>query len=122
MLAGKRALKVGDLLLREMATLLMHRVKDPRVQGVTLTGVNLSRDLKHAKVYFSLIGDEKARQKAQAGLDSAKRFIKREIGLRMDLKYIPEIVFRHDPSLDKGEQMERLFKKIKEDGSEEPVE
>ena len=122
MLAGKRALKVGDLLLREMATLLMHRVKDPRVQGVTLTGVNLSRDLKHAKVYFSLIGDEKAMQKAQAGLDSAKRFIKREIGLRMDLKYIPEIVFRHDPSLDKGEQMERLFKKIKEDGSEEPVE
>ena len=56
MLAGKRAVRVGDQLLREIADLLMRRVRDPRVKGATLTGVELSDDLKHAKVYYSVLG------------------------------------------------------------------
>ena len=119
MLAGKRAVRIGDLLLREIADLLTRRVKDPRVKGVTLTGVLVSRDLKHARVYYSAIGDEGAMLEIQSGLDSAKGFIKREIGLRLELKYVPDIVFKHDPSLEKGEHMERVFQKIKADGSSE---
>jgi len=119
MLAGKRAIRVGDVLLKEMADLLMRRVKDPRVKGVTLTGIRVSNDLKHAKVYFSLIGDEKAIMEVQQGLESAKGFIKREIGLRMELKYIPDIVFKHDPTLATGERMEKLFQNMKAGRSSE---
>jgi ribosome-binding factor A len=117
MLPGSRASRVADLVLREIADLVMKKLKDPRVQGITVTGVDVSRDLRHARVYFSLIGDETEILRAQAGLDSAKGFIKREIGFRLDLKHVPDLVFRHDPSLEEGRRMEKLLRKIKEDGS-----
>jgi ribosome-binding factor A len=113
MLAGKRAVRVGDQLLREIADLLLTSVRDPRVKGVTLTGVDLSNDLKHAKVYYSLIGDEKKSDKIQEGLDSAKGFIKRELAVRMELKYMPDILFIRDLSLEEGDHMERLFERLK---------
>jgi ribosome-binding factor A len=119
MLAGKRAVRVGDLLLREIADLLMKKVKDPRVKGITLSGVRMSKDLKHARVYYTLIGDERDILDVQSGLDSAKGFIKREIALRTELKYVPDVVFKHDPSLEKGEHLEKLFRKIKAEESSE---
>lgn len=115
MLAGKRSTRVGDQLLREMADLLMRKVKDPRVNGVTLTGIHLSNDLKHSRVYYSTIGKREDVVRIQAGLDSAKGFIKREIGMRLDLKYVPDIIFIHDQSLEKGDYMEKLFEKLKSD-------
>lgn len=117
MLAGKRAVRVGDQLLREIADLLVKKVKDPRIKGATLTGVRLSDDLRHAKVYYSVMGNKEDFERTQAGLDSAKGFIKKEIGRRMDLKYMPDITFKHDPSLEKGDHMERLFEKLKVDDS-----
>jgi ribosome-binding factor A len=122
MLPGSRAGRVGDLMQREIAELLMRRVKDPRVKAITITGVFVSKDLRHAKVYFSLIGDEKSVRLAQDGLDSAKGFIKREIGLRLDLKHVPDIVFKHDPSLEEGSRMEKLLQKIKEHEFSSPEE
>lgn len=122
MLPGSRASRVGDLVKREVAELLMRRVKDPRVQAVTVTDVFVSKDLRHAKVYYSLIGDENELRLAQAGLESAKGFIKREIGLRLELKHVPEILFKHDPSLAEGSRMEKLLQKIREDGSSNPDE
>jgi ribosome-binding factor A len=122
MAQGDRASRVGDMILREIADLLMRKVKDPRVKGITITGVFVSKDLRHAKVYFSVIGDESDIRTAQVGLDSAKGFIKREIGLRMDLKYVPDILFKHDPSLEKGSEMEKLLQKIKEDERSVPDE
>lgn len=120
--AGKRAARVGDVLLREIADLLMRRVKDPRVKGVTITEIEMSGDLKHARVFFSVLGGEKEVLTALAGLESAKGFMKREIGIRMDLKYTPEITFKHDPSLDRGDHMEKLFERLRsgagQDGSE----
>jgi ribosome-binding factor A len=122
MLPGSRASRVGDLVLREIADLLMKKLKDPRVTGITLTGIDVSRDLRHARVYFSLIGNEKQVLQAQAGLDSAKGFIKREIGLRTELRHVPELMFKHDPSLETGSRMEKLLQKIKEDDSPIPEE
>ena len=117
MLAGKRAVRVGDQLLREIADLLLKKVRDPRIKGATLTGVRLSDDLRHARVYYSVMGSKEDFERAQAGIDSAKWFIKKEIGYRMDLKYIPDITFKHDPSLEKGEHMERLLEKLKHEES-----
>lgn len=115
MLAGKRAVRVGDQLLREMAELLMLKVKDPRVKRTTLTGIHLSNDLKNARVYYSVLGGDQAAREAQAGLDSAKGFIKREIGLRLTLKYMPDIVFKHDHTLEKGDHIEKILMTLKAD-------
>ena len=115
MLAGKRAVRVGDQILKEIAILLLNRVKDPRVQGVTMTGIDLSNDLKLARVYFSVMGDKSDIERALAGLNSAKGFIKREIGLRMQLRYVPEIKFLHDASLESGSHLDRIFKEIQKD-------
>jgi len=122
MLAGKRATRVGDEILKCTAALLMQKVKDPRVNGVTITGVNISNDLKNAFIFFSLIGSEDDVRRAQAGLDSAKGFIKREIGLCVKLRNVPDIVFKHDPTLETGNRLERLFQKIKTEDSGEDVE
>jgi ribosome-binding factor A len=120
MLPGRRANRVGDLILREIADLLMTRVKDPRVKKTTVTGIALSKDLRYAKVFYSLIGDSQEIMEAQKGLESATGFIKREIGLRMDLKHMPDIVFKHDPSLAEGDHMEKLFQRLKTEASSGP--
>ena len=112
-MSTKRSVRVGDLLLREVADLLVRKVKDPRVKGATLTGVDVSNDLKHARIYFSLIGDEEAVREAHAGLESAKGFIKREVARRMALRYTPEIVFKHDGSLGEGARMEKVLRRIR---------
>jgi len=115
MLPGKRAIRVGDEILKGIAELLAIKVRDPRVKGATLTGIHLSNDLKHARVYYSVIGVKEDIIRTQAGLDSAKGFIKREIGLRMNLRYVPDIIFEHDISLEEGNKMEKLFEKMKLD-------
>ena len=120
MLPGRRSSRVGDLLLREIADLLMTKVKDPRVKKTTLTGVFVSTDLRYAKVFYSLIGEEQEILEAQKGLESATGFIKREIGLRMDLKYVPDIAFKHDRSLAVGDHMEKLLQKLKTEESSGP--
>ena len=119
MFAVKRAVRLGDQILKEIAVLLTKKVMDPRVQGVTLTGIHLSNDLRHARIYYSVMGEKDFVIKAQAGLDSAKGFIKREIGMGMDLKYMPDILFKHDPTIEKGNEMEKLFQKIKLEESED---
>lgn len=122
MLAGKRALRVGDQILKEISYLLIEKVKDPRVRGVTLTGIKLSKDLKMAGVFYSVIGQKYQIDKAQAGLESARSFIKREISLRMELRYTPEIIFSYDASLEIGSHMERLFDKLRSDESRKDIE
>jgi ribosome-binding factor A len=112
MLAGTRAERVGDQIVKEIAILLLDRVNDPRVKGVTVTGVRLARDLRSAKVYYSVIGETDAVSAAQAGLDSAKGFIKRHLGLRLKLRYVPDIRFVHDETMRHGEHMERLLERV----------
>ena len=114
MLPGKRSVRVGDVVLKEVASLLLERVRDPRVQGVTLTGIRLSDDLKQARIFFSVMGDQPLVERAQEGLNSATGFLKREIGRRVDLRYIPGIKFVYDPSLKTGNHMERVFEKLRE--------
>ena len=80
-----------------------------------MTGIRMSDDLKQARVYYSVIGEKEQIKRAQAGLESAKGFVKREIGLRMSLRYVPVITFIHDPTLETGDHMDRLFEKLKSD-------
>ena len=109
MLAGKRTDRVGDQILKEIAILLLEKVMDPRVEKVTVTGIRISKDLKSAKVYYSVIGVGDDAAQAQGGLDSAKGFIKKQLGLRMSLRYVPELRFIYDPTLAGGSHMDKLL-------------
>ena len=112
MLAGNRSHRVGDQILREISNLLLRKLRDPRLKGITLTDVRMSKDLRHAYVYYSLFGQDEQKKEAQAGFESAKGFIRREIGERLHLRYTPDIQFKYDISLEYGQKMERLLKKI----------
>ncbi|MCD6560656.1 MAG: ribosome-binding factor A [Desulfobacteraceae bacterium 4484_190.1] len=117
MLAGKRAVRVGDKVGKEVAVILLERVRDPRIRDVTITGSRLSDDLKQARIYFSVLGGELDVERAQAGLKSARSFIKKEIGRRMSLRYVPEIKFVYDSSLERGNHFERLFARLESNKS-----
>ncbi|NCO59022.1 MAG: ribosome-binding factor A [Deltaproteobacteria bacterium CG_4_8_14_3_um_filter_51_11] len=107
----RRAIRVGNEILKEINQLLCDGVKDPRVQGVTLTGIDLSNDLRDARIFFSVLPGYDY-ERAGQGLERATGFIRREIGARMKLKYVPAISFRHDSTLEKAAQMEKIFEKI----------
>lgn len=118
MLSGKRATRVGDQILRFIAELLVEKIRDPRVSKVTLTDISLSNDLKNARIYFSVIGSEDEIKEAAVGLESAKGYIKKQLGKGSRLRYIPDIIFDYDPTLETGNRLEHLFQQIK---SEEEV-
>jgi ribosome-binding factor A len=117
MATGNRARRVGDQILRVIAPFLLQKVKDPRVAGVTLTGVRLSKDLRIAKVYFSVLGEEKDIKNATDGLESAKGFIKRELATQLDLRIMPDIQFLHDESFARGLRIERLLDDLRRTSS-----
>lgn len=113
MTGRSRADRIGALIRKEMAVLLIEKVKDPRVSGITLCGIRMGKDLKSARLYFSVLGGPERREAAYAGLESAKGFLKRAIGERLGLRYVPEIVFEYDDTLEKGHRMEVLLERLK---------
>jgi len=86
---------------------------------VTITRVSVSDDLKVAKVYFSVMGGEDDRKRNLQGLDSAKGFIKREVGKRTHLRYVPDIVFKFDPSVEYADHIDRVIKELHQEEARE---
>jgi len=114
MLAGNRSQRVGDQILREISDLLLRKVKDPRLTGVTLTEVRVSKDLRNAYIYYSIFSQDDQKKQVQAGFESAKGFIRKEIGDRLHIRYVPAIWFIYDVSLEYGEKMEKLLERTRE--------
>ena len=108
----RRQRRVGELIHREISELLEREMSDPRLNSVTITGVEVSPDLRHARVYVSTIGEEIERQEALAGLKHAAGFIRHELGARLRLRYVPELSFHLDKSLERGQRIEELLAKI----------
>ncbi len=112
MLPYKRSQRVSDLLRQEIADIIMRKVKDPRIGFVTVTGVDLTDDLKIARVYVSCLKEDE--KEATIGiLNSAKSFIRSEVGKRVRIKVLPSIEFRFDESLGYGDRIDKLLKEIK---------
>lgn len=107
-----RAERVGDLIKKEISQIIQYELKDPGIGFVTITAVELSGDLKHAKIFYSVLGDEKAKNESSSALKRACGFIQHEIGRRLKLRYTPEIYFLFDPSVEYGAHIETLIKKI----------
>lgn len=111
-MSGRRVARVGEAMRAAIAELLARDIKDPRVGMVTLTAVDVSPDLRHARVYFSCLGDEAAREKSLAGLRSAATFIKGQIARRLRLRYAPEISFMIDPTVEQADRLATLLKQV----------
>ena len=109
---GKRSEKVADLIQREVAEMLVKSIKDPRIGFVTITKVTVSEDCRFAKVYFSVAGTLAERESSGKGLNSAKGYIRKELGRRLRLRYTPEIVFQFDPTIEYAIHMEEVIRNI----------
>jgi len=108
-MAGPRRDKVSDLVREEVARLLQMEVHDARLGFVTVTDVRMSADLKHARVFVSLMSSGPARQHALEALDAVRSFVRRRLGQTLRLRYTPEIVFALDTSIEYGARIDTLI-------------
>ncbi len=106
-----RPRKVADLIQRELADLLRHEVRDPRVGMVTLTSVDVAPDLSHAKVFFTLLNSEHKEETARA-LQRAAGFLRSQLSRRMTLYTTPELRFVYDESVERGDRLSRLIDSV----------
>jgi ribosome-binding factor A len=106
----RRTDRVAEALQALVAELLLREIKDPRIGLVTITGVKISPDLRHARVFFSCLGDEAQRTQSLRGLTSASGFIRSQVARKLNLRVAPEIAFEFDPSLEQAERLSRLLK------------
>src|SRR4030043_866371 len=116
----KRTVQIGGLIQQEISELLVRKTKDPRLELVTITGVEVSPDLKLARVYFSRFGNPDEVRRGLEGIQSATGFIKRELGKRMKLRRVPDLEFVHDTSFEYGDRIESILKDLFPE--KEPVE
>src|SRR5690606_38272901 len=97
---------------------IIRTLKDPRLGFVTVTDVEVSNDLSHVRVFFSVYGDEETRRQSEEGLRAARGAIRSELGRRIRLRLTPEIDFRFDASLERGARIDQLLEEIREEGKE----
>ncbi|MDR1066637.1 MAG: 30S ribosome-binding factor RbfA [Clostridiales bacterium] len=109
--------RVNDEIKKELSEIIRFELKDPRLNAETsVTSVKTSSDLRHCKVYVSVMGDEKAKNDALAGLDSSLGFIRKQIAERINLRLTPEFAFAIDDSLDYGMKIDGILRDIKREG------
>jgi ribosome-binding factor A len=109
MAQGNRPERIGEEILQELGTLLVREVKDPGIGFVTLTRTKVSPDLQLVRVYYTLIGDEKAKRETQKALERATPFLRRQIGSRVRLRRVPELRFEFDKSVEHQDRIERIL-------------
>jgi ribosome-binding factor A len=117
----KRADRVADLIKQELSSILRREVGDPRIAHITVTDVKLTDDLRSARIYFVELGKDRLSADVENGLSKAKGFLKRELGKRLQLRYIPELAFFYDPSFEYGSRIERLLKEVRKDETDDPT-
>ena len=105
-----RTRRIAEQIQRELAELIRLELKDPRVTGlVTVTGVEVSQDQSHAKVFFTILGDESRKEETTAGLVRASGFLRSQLAQRMQLRTVPELHFKYDASVERGIKLTRLI-------------
>ena len=114
-MAKVRVEKLQELIKQEISDIIFNELKDPRIGFVTVTSVACTEDLREAKIYVSVMGDEKGVQESLAGLNRALGYVRREIGRRIRLRFTPEISFALDTSLNYSDHIQRLLNEIHED-------
>ncbi|MFN3927825.1 MAG: 30S ribosome-binding factor RbfA [Pseudanabaenaceae cyanobacterium] len=113
----RRVARVAEQIKREVGSMLLRDIKDDRVGVgmVSVTEVEVSGDLRHAKIFVSIYGTESDRQATMAGLLSVTGFVRRELAKRLTVRFVPEIVFCEDRSLERGAQILALLDRLAEE-------
>ncbi|MEC4680348.1 MAG: 30S ribosome-binding factor RbfA [Nitrospirota bacterium] len=104
-----RATRVADQIRMEVAEILSRKIKDPRVQFVTVTDVTMTADLKIARIYVTALDQDHFEQQTAPGLKSAVGYVRKEVGRRLNLRYTPEIVFYRDTSAEYAHRIEQIL-------------
>src|SRR5690625_5435553 len=102
-----RANRVAEQIKIEISDIINNKIKDPRIGFLTITDVEVTGDLQQAKVFFSVLGDEEEREETLLGLSKANGFIRSEIGQRIRLRKVPEIIFEYDVAHEYGNNIDR---------------
>ena len=110
-----RPRRVGDLIKNEIGSLLLSKMRDPRLANVTILAVEVTKDLRRANIYYSVFGDDQQMRDAGDGLASAKGYMRSHLARNLSLRVTPELIFRQDLSLVRQEEMERLLKELGSD-------
>jgi ribosome-binding factor A len=113
--------KLGELIAAEVSDLLRTRVKDPRVGFASITHVEVSGDLRHAKIFVSVMGDETEKKNTMAALQHATGFLRHELAGRLTLRFMPEIAFRLDSSIEHGSRVLELINQLEQSEPEAAV-
>lgn len=111
----QRADRISDVIKKEVSEILSREVSDPRLDFVTLTHVQVARDLKNAKIFFTTIKEGEERENIRKGLKSAAGYVQRKLGARIHLRYTPHISFVYDASIDNGSRMDEILRDIEKD-------
>ena len=115
-MANKRAVRVGELLKEEISQIVLREMKDPRIGFVSVTDVEVSGDLRHAKVFISVYGSDQEKKETLEGLQQAQGFVRKLVGERVKIHHTPEIIFRYDDSIENGVHISEIIKDLKESG------
>jgi len=109
-MTSNRMVSVGRQIQAEIADIIRSEIDDPLIGFVTITDVEMSPDLKHARVYYSVLGDEEQKEASGRGLRRAGSFIRGLIGERMELRYTPTLRFVHDETPERAQRIEELLR------------
>lgn len=109
---SRRTEKIREFIKEQVGEIIQQQVKDPRIGFVSVTDVEVSADLRHAKIFVSVLGDEDAKTATMAGLGSALKFIRGELGRRLQMRFTPEIMFRLDTSIERGSRIASLIRDV----------
>ncbi len=105
-----RTVRISEEMRREISAIIQSELKDPRLSRlISVTSVNVTKDLRYAKVYVSIMGNDEEKKNALEGLKSAAGFIRREVGHRIQLRYTPEVQFELDNSIEHGAYISKLI-------------
>lgn len=116
--SNQRAARVGEEMREILAQLIREEVKDPRVGFVSIVKVEVSSDLRHAKVFISVLGDEQQKKESLKGLSSAAGFLRSEVARQLRLRYTPELHFVLDESIEHGQKIAQLLVQVQKEQKE----
>ena len=109
---SKRSEKVAETIHETISSILSRGLNDPRIGFVTIIAVEITEDLSLAKIYFTVIGDEAAKKSSEIGLNSAKGFIRKELGRVLTIRHMPELIFKYDHSQEYGNRIDSILREI----------
>jgi ribosome-binding factor A len=112
-----RAERLAEAIKAEVSEIIQRDLRDPRIGFVSITDVVVSHDLRHAKIFVSVLGDDEAKRRTIQGLEHARGHVRSALGARLEVRFVPEILFRLDTSIERGSRVVALMREVAEEGA-----